>query len=167
MTLQQFNKLTEHEAKEELLKCCGSSNWSAKLASFIPFNSVDDLLAASDKIWSQVSENDVLEAFQHHPKIGDLKSLEKKFASTKEWASGEQAAVNAASKSMIESLASGNEKYEKKFGFIFVVCATGKSAQEMLELLVHRLPNNRSDEIKIAAAEQNKITHIRITKLFS
>ena len=92
--------------------------------------------------------------------------MQKKFA-TKEWASNEQSGVNEASDTILNELANRNEEYEKKFGFIFIVCATGKSASEMLELLNKRLPNTPDTEIKIAAREQNKITHLRINKLFS
>ena len=95
-----------------------------------------------------------------------MKSLEKKFA-TKEWASAEQSGVGGASVDVLNELAAGNSEYEKKFGYIFIVCATGKSAQEMLELLKKRLPNSPEAELKIAAREQNKITHLRIDKLFS
>ena len=167
MTLQQFNILSLKQAKEELFKCCGSISWSEKLAAEIPFASVQELKNKSDKIWLNCAEKDFLEAFTHHPKIGDVKSLEKKFASTQQWASGEQASVSAASQKVLENLANGNEVYEKKFGYIFIVCATGKSATEMLDLLELRLPNNSQQELKIAAAEQNKITHIRIDKLFA
>ncbi len=117
------------------------------------------------KCWDACLEPDYLEAFSHHPKIGDIDSLKKKFASTATWASGEQAGVNAADQATLEQLAEGNNLYEEKFGFIFIVCATGKSAAEMLDLLKQRLPNNREDELKIAAAEQHKITLIRLEKL--
>ena len=167
MTIQQFNHLTTHQAKEELFKCCGSSVWAEKLARKIPFNSTEELKRESDKIWNDCSDEDALEAFKHHPKIGDIKSLEKKFASTKQWASGEQAGVNEASQNILQDLANGNEEYEKKFGYIFIVCATGKTATEMLALLQLRLPNSPDKEMKIAMQEQNKITHIRIDKLFS
>ena len=167
MTIQQFNHLTTHQAKEELFKCCGSSVWAEKLANKIPFNSTEELKKESDKIWNDCSDEDALEAFKHHPKIGDIKSLEKKFASTKQWASGEQAGVNEASQNILQDLANGNEEYEKKFGYIFIVCATGKTATEMLALLQQRLPNSLDKEMKIAMHEQNKITDIRIDKLFS
>ena len=167
MTIQQFNHLTAHQAKEELFKCCGSSVWAEKLARKIPFNSTEELKKESDKIWNDCSDEDALEAFKHHPKIGDIKSLEKKFVSTKQWASGEQAGVNEASQNILQDLANGNEEYEKKFGYIFIVCATGKTATEMLALLQQRLPNSLDKEMKIAMHEQNKITDIRIDKLFS
>ena len=167
MTIQQFNHLTTHQAKVELFKCCGSSVWAEKLACKIPFNSIEELKMESDKIWNDCSDEDALEAFIHHPKIGNIKSLEKKFASTKQWATGEQAGVNEASQDILQDLANGNEEYEKKFGYIFIECATGKTAAEMFALLQQRLPNSLDKEMKIAMHEQNKITHIRIDKLFS
>jgi 2-oxo-4-hydroxy-4-carboxy-5-ureidoimidazoline decarboxylase len=166
MTIKEFNQLSAEEAKTEIFKCCGCSSWAIKLTDNRPFNTIDDLRITSDTIWSTVSETDLMEAFSHHPKIGDKSSLQKKFA-TKEWASNEQSGVNNASEEIIDELAKGNADYEKKFGYIFIVCATGKSAKEMLEMLRKRLPNSPEVEIKIAAREQNKITHLRINKLFS
>ena len=103
--------------------------------------------------------------FQHHPKIGSVAELEKKFASTAKWASGEQAAVKDANQAVLQALSAGNEAYEAKFGYIFIVCATGKSAEEMLNLLKQRLPNSPEIEIEIAKGEQMKITIIRLKKL--
>lgn len=167
MTLHHFNTSTPQHLKEELFKCCGCSSWVKLLSEKIPFTSIEELKTESDKIWFSLKEQDWLEAFTHHPKIGDVKSLAEKFASTKQWASGEQSGVNAATQNVLTELKKLNDEYEKKFGFIFIVCATGKSAEEMLLLLKQRLPNNLADEIKIAANEQNKITHLRIDKLFA
>ncbi len=166
MTIQQFNSLKTSEAQQLLFNCCGSTSWAQKLVVRIPFHSVIELKTDSDKIWLKCEEKDWLEAFTHHPKIGDMKSLAEKFASTKEWASGEQAGVNDASTTILQELADENAAYEKKFGYIFIVCATGKSALEMLSLLEDRLMNEPNEEIKIAMQEQNKITHLRIDKLF-
>ena len=132
---------------------------------FIPADDMIELLEDAEEEWNQCSEEDWKEAFSHHPKIGDVESLTKKFASTAQWASGEQSAVNVASKETIEALAEGNRLYEEKFGYIFIVCATGKSAEEMLMLLRSRLENKPEEEILIAADEQNKITKLRIEKL--
>jgi len=167
MTLDHFNNFSASQQKEELFKCCGCTAWSEKLVQQSPFASIEKLKQSSDEIWWQCEQKEWLEAFTHHPKIGDVKSLEKKFASTKEWASGEQSSVTTASQDVLHQLKDGNEEYEKKFGYIFIVCATGKSATEMLVLLNNRLLNSPDAEIKIAAQEQNKITHLRIDKLFS
>lgn len=167
MTIQDFNTLPDKEAFGALFVCCGSRIWAQSLLEKRMFTSLEELKEISDILWEQTTESDWMEAFSHHPKIGDVKSLEKKFASTAAWASGEQASVNEASQEVIQKLAKGNEDYEKKFGFIFIVCATGKSAPEMLELLEIRLPHEREKELRIAANEQNKITHIRLDKLLS
>ena len=168
MKLAEFNKLDETGMRKELLKCCGSIRWANLMLQSYPFISLNEMKKKATMIWyEQCIEEDWLEAFSHHPKIGDSKSLQEKFASTKEWAGNEQASVQSASENVIEELAKGNKEYEDKFGFIFIVCATGKSAEEMLQLLKQRLPNNYEDEIKIAMEEQNKITHIRLEKLLS
>lgn len=129
-----------------------------------PFSDRDALLQKADDVWNGLSESDWREAFAHHPKIGDVESLKKKFATTASLASNEQASVKQASQQTLQSLTRGNDAYEEKFGFIFIVCATGKSAEEMLRILQSRLPNNREEEIKIAAAEQAKITTLRLQK---
>jgi 2-oxo-4-hydroxy-4-carboxy-5-ureidoimidazoline decarboxylase len=167
MTIAELNNLSSEVAMGEFLKCCGSSSWAKKMLANRPFTSKKDLFSVSNSIWAESSVEDGLEAFQHHPKIGDLKSLEKKFASTKDWAGGEQSGVNTAAKETLIALAEGNNAYEKKFGYIFIVCATGKSANEMLSMLNERLKNDPKDEIKIAMNEQNKITLIRLEKLLA
>lgn len=166
MTVLEFNRLEEQAAFEELFKCCGSTNWAKQVVAKRPFANLTEIKKVSDEIWNKGTEIDWLEAFTHHPKIGDPEAFKKKFA-TKEWAANEQAGVQAASTDVIEKLANDNIEYEKRFGFIFIVCATGKSADEMLHLLEQRLPNTPEEEIKIAAEEQNKITHIRLSKLFA
>ena len=170
MTLHELNTLPKQQLKEELLKCCGSSSWVNKMLPFFPADDLVELLEDAEEQWYLCSEADWKEAFTHHPKIGDIDSLKKKFASTANpiafgWASGEQSGVSSASQQTIEALAKGNQDYEKKFGYIFIVCATGKSADEMLVLLEERLKNNAAEEIEVAADEQNKITKLRLEKL--
>jgi len=167
MTLEELNKISQPQLKEELLKCCGSSTWVKMMMAYFPADSMEGLLEQAEEIWSECSEDDWREAFAHHPKIGDVESLTKKFASTAQWASGEQSGVNTAATETITALAEGNRLYEEKFGYIFIVCATGKSAEEMLTLLQGRLKNDPEKEIKIAAAEQNKITQLRLQKLIA
>jgi 2-oxo-4-hydroxy-4-carboxy-5-ureidoimidazoline decarboxylase len=167
MTLEAFNLLPENDARQALQTCCGAARWVECMVQSRPFSSENSLLQAAEACWSRTNESDWLEAFSHHPKIGDLESLAKKFASTSHLAGSEQAAVSAASRPTLEALAQGNEDYERKFSFIFIVCATGKSADEMLDLLRQRLSNDRSEELRIAAAEQMKITHLRLKKLIA
>lgn len=166
MTLKEFNLLPTAMKHEKLFHCCGCTVWVENLLRQSPYESIEALKLHSDLIWFRLDKKHWLEAFTHHPKIGDIKSLEKKFASTRQWAAGEQASVAEASHTTLLKLKNGNDEYEKKFGFIFIVCATGKSAAEMLLLLQQRMNNSIDSEIKIAAEEQNKITHIRIDKLF-
>lgn len=165
MNLEELNKLSKETLTEELIKCCGSHTWANALAKETPFSSKEELMNKSDEIWSNVAKEDILEAFLHHPKIGDIESLSKKFANTKAWAEGEQSGVNSANMEVLEALAKGNKDYEEKFGYIFIVCATGKTASEMLEILQARLPNEPEKELAIASNEQNKITKIRLEKL--
>ncbi len=165
MTIQQFNKLDTQQANEELTKCCGSSNWVKKMEAARPFESIDQMLEVAQTNWDSCTSEDGLEAFTHHPKIGNLKNLEEKYASTKDWAGNEQAGVKSADHKVLQELAKGNRAYEMKFGYIFIVCATGKSAKEMLTLLKSRLHNHPKEELQIAMGEQHKITNIRINKL--
>lgn len=167
MTIEELNTINRKDAFDELFKCCGCTIWAQNLIDFRPYKNKEELFRLSDMIWTSCEGEEVLEAFSHHPKIGDLKSLEKKFASTKEWASGEQSGVNVAAPKILEELAAANAEYEKKFGYIFIVCATGKTADEMLALLKWRLRNVPEEEFRIAKAEQNKITHIRLDKLIT
>ena len=167
MTLGEVNSLSPEIATEAFTKCCGSSTWVQKMVAARPFADAEGFFAKAHACWAECSEVDGLEAFTHHPKIGGTAELEKKFASTSTWAAGEQASVREASLAVLQALADGNVAYEEKFGYIFIVCATGKSATEMLALLQERLPNSTADEIKIAMAEQMKITIIRLEKLLN
>jgi len=165
MTLDDLNLLSRTEAAIGFSRCCGSSQWAKTMALKRPFFDQDELLKAADSVWRRLSADDWKEAFSHHPKIGDVETLREKFASTRTWAEGEQAGARKATEEILDSLASTNAEYEKKFGYIFIVCATGKSAEEMLSLLEQRLQNDPKDEVNIAAEEQRKITQLRLHKL--
>jgi 2-oxo-4-hydroxy-4-carboxy-5-ureidoimidazoline decarboxylase len=167
MTIPQFYDFPTEQKRELLQKCCGSKVWIDKMLVAPPAEDLVDLLKTAEEQWYKCSEKDWLEAFEHHPKIGHINSLKKKYANTVGWASNEQSGVNAASDEILQALVKGNDDYEKKFGYIFIVCATGKSAGEMLEILQSRLTNNPEKEIRIAAEEQNKITKLRLQKLFA
>lgn len=144
------------------MSSCGSSAWVDLMLKQFPFTDEKDLLnAATDSWYNQCSSIDWLESFTHHPKIGDVKSLTKKFAGK------EQASVASAAKKTITALANANKEYEAKFGFIFIVCATGRSATEMLRLLEDRLSNTIGEELHIAMGEQMKITILRFQKLIT
>ncbi len=162
MNLQEFNKVDKSIAEKELFACCGSEKWTSSLLNHFPFSSTKELVEKATDIWyNKCNADDWRASFTHHPKIGNASSLEKKYAGD------EQSGVSAASATTIHLLAKANEDYEKKFGFIFIVCATGKSADEMLRLLQNRLANNLNDELNIAMGEQHKITIIRLKKLLT
>ena len=165
MTIEAFNQLDKEEKKQLLLQCCGSKGWVEKMLQLPAATDLAGLLAHAEWEWYHCNKEDWKEAFRHHPKIGDLDSLRKKFSSDK-FAGNEQAGINDAGESVLHALAKANTLYENRFGYIFIVCATGKSAKEMLEILHSRLNNHPEEEIKIAMAEQNKITMIRLKKLF-
>lgn len=166
MTIDELNALPEDEAFVALQRCCGSTAWVRGMLARRPFASTASLFAAADEVWAQATRGDVLEAFEHHPRIGaNLDELRRKYASTATWSSGEQAAVSEADEATLRALRDGNVAYEQRFGHIFIVCATGKSAAEMLEILQSRLPNAPDEELRIAAGEQAKITRIRLEKL--
>ena len=169
LSLQQFNELSPAEATSLLLTCCTSTNWAQTLVNTRPFIDIETLIAHSDEAWTQAQtdESNLLEAFDGHPQIGNVDSLKEKYRNTQDSAAHEQSGANDAEDDVIEALAQGNQDYFDKFGFIFIVFATGKSAQQMLDLLLARLPNNRETELVNAAAEQNKITRLRLQKLLS
>ncbi|WP_324670656.1 2-oxo-4-hydroxy-4-carboxy-5-ureidoimidazoline decarboxylase [Hymenobacter sp. GOD-10R] len=167
MTLSELNQLDKPTLALALGKCCGATAWIEDMCQLFPVPDEQTLFDKAREIWYDLAESDWLEAFTHHPKIGDINSLKEKFASTSTWAAGEQGAVQQASQQVLEALAAGNTAYEDKFGYIFIVCATGKSAAEMLSLLQARLPNSPEDEVKIAMGEQAKITQIRLEKLLA
>jgi 5-hydroxyisourate hydrolase/2-oxo-4-hydroxy-4-carboxy-5-ureidoimidazoline decarboxylase len=166
MTLNEFNSLAKDKAAEMLLTCCGSQAWVSAMLASGPFTDVSVMAKQAGKIWYEsCKEPDWLEAFSHHPRIGDMQSLKEKFASTAHLAGDEQAAVQEASDEIIRELANANLEYEKKHGFIFIVSASGKTANEMVGLLKYRLNNSAADEKHIAMGEQQKITLIRLKKL--
>ena len=167
MTIAEFDNF-EIEKKKELLKqCCNSAVWVDKMLTVFPVEDLVDLMEDAEEKWYECTEEDWKEAFSHHPKIGDVDSLKKKFTSTARWAAEEQAGVSDASEKILHQLAEGNKAYEEKFGHIFIVNASGNSAEEMLANLQSRLPNDPKTEIEIAAEEQNMITKIRLEKLFA
>lgn len=165
MSYLDINKQTEQDATHTFMQCCTSSTWVKKMIASRPYTNIDELFNAANDHWIGLEESDYLEAFDGHPKIGDVNSLMKKYANTKALAAGEQSGMSAADEHTITQLAQGNIDYQHKFGFIFIVCATGKSAAKMNEILQTRLGNDRDTELLNAAEEQRKIFHIRLSKL--
>jgi OHCU decarboxylase len=165
--LAWLNSLTADEAAKELLHCCGSKRWAAEMANGRPYQTLETLLATSNDIWWSLDQSDWLEAFRSHPKIGERKAADKVSAQSQQWSGQEQSGVDEASHDTVSSLAALNEAYEQRFGYIFIVCATGKTSGEMLTALRERLQHDPQAELPIAAAEQSKITELRLKKLLT
>jgi len=156
LDLTRFNSLPAGEAAETLLACCGSRAWARRMAESRPFEDLAGVQKKSDAIWRSLGGEDWREAFAAHPRIGEKGSR---------WSAQEQAGARDASAETLAELIAANREYEARFGHIFIVCATGKSAAEMLALLRHRQDNDREIELVIAAEEQRKITNLRLEKL--
>ena len=155
----------EAEARALLARCCGSTRWIERMMAQRPYGSQAALLHDARVEWSALTPADWREAFAHHPRIGDRESLRARFPVTHDLSDKEQAGVAGASDDVLDALAQGNRAFEARFGYIFIVCATGKRADEMLALLQSRLSNDPDEEIRIAAAEQAKITALRLNAL--
>jgi len=165
--LQWLNSLPRQHAVEEFLKCCGSKTWALKLEENRPFKSVEELYSSAATTWWALSSAVWLEAFRAHPKIGEKKAGSQVSATSQAWSGQEQSGIKDAANTTLQKLATLNSQYEAKFGFIFIVCATGKSSEEILAMLVNRLDNEPLTERPIAAAEQAKITQLRLAKLLA
>ena len=161
-TWQALDQADRDEARRLLVRACGSSGWVERMLARRPFGSREALLSAARAEWDGLSADDWREAFSHHPKIGDREKLRQRFPATHELSSREQAGVDSASDAVLDALAAGNRRYEHTFGYIFIVCASGLSADEMLAMLTDRLDNDPDREIRIAAGEQAKITALRL-----
>ncbi len=153
------------EAAEVLRACCGSTRWVERMLDRRPFGSQDALLSAARAVWLDLSPDDWREAFADHPRIGDRDSLARRFPSTHHLSSKEQAGVDDAGEDVLDALARANQEYEETFGYTFIVCATGRTADEMLAMLRTRLRNSPAIEIAVAAKEQAEITALRLESL--
>jgi OHCU decarboxylase len=163
--LQHLNLLSPSEADHELLKCCGSRRWARQMVAARPYRNLEELITDADRLWWSLDSEDWLEAFHSHPKIGEKKAAAATAAEAQKWSEDEQSGIRESAQQTMEALAALNHAYEKKFGFIFIVCASGKSSDEILAILRQRLGNQREEELRIAAAEQAKITALRLRKL--
>jgi OHCU decarboxylase len=164
-SLNRLNELSADEAEAEFLKCCGSKRWARSMTSVRPFAGVEDLLAKADSLWWCLGGEDWLEAFRAHPKIGEKKAAASQSEQARSWSAQEQSGVADAAAETRAELAARNQEYEDHFGFIFIVCATGKTSAEMLAILTERLQNEAETELQVAAEEQRKITQLRLEKL--
>ncbi|MEO5568611.1 MAG: 2-oxo-4-hydroxy-4-carboxy-5-ureidoimidazoline decarboxylase, partial [Gemmatimonadaceae bacterium] len=157
--------LDSAKAVDVLRACCGSSRWVERMIAARPFSSDRDTLDAADRIWNGLSSADWLEAFDHHPRIGENNAAVPQDAKGTAWSSLEQSRVTTAGADVKRQLAQVNEEYERRFGFIYIVCATGKSADELLATARTRLHNDPDTELRVAAEEQRKIMQLRLAKL--
>jgi len=159
----KLNELEGEDAYAALLQCCGSQKWARGMERERPFEDMHELLLTADHVWWSLNAADWLEAFAAHPKIGEKKEVAEATTSSR-WSEEEQAGASGATEAMQAALLKANHDYERRFGYIYIVCATGKSAEEMLALLYQRLQNEPDTELRIAAEEQRRITHLRLRK---
>ncbi|HYW13101.1 MAG TPA: 2-oxo-4-hydroxy-4-carboxy-5-ureidoimidazoline decarboxylase [Longimicrobium sp.] len=165
--LARLNALPAEDAERALLTCCGSRDWARRMADARPFADADALLSQADAIWWELDEADWREAFRSHPRIGERTTQAGQTGREQAWSAGEQAGMTTAADATRDALAEGNRAYEARFGHIYIVCATGRSADEMLALLQLRLANDAATELRVAAEEQRRITRIRLEKLLA
>jgi OHCU decarboxylase len=165
--LAWLNSLSADEAAKELRQCCGSRRWAELLSNDRPYSTLATLLTHAGVVWWSLTQFDWLEAFRSHPKIGEKKASHNVSAQSQQWSGQEQAGVSRASRDTVDSLAALNRAYEQKFGFIFIICASGKTSEEILAALKERLQNDSDTELRLAAAEQAKITELRLKKLLT
>jgi len=157
--LHNLNTAAPLQVQSEFLRCCGSSKWAAEMVSRRPYASVSQLLEQADRVWNGVSVEDWLEAFRAHPRIGE--------ATPSKWSEEEQAGARWAATATLSDLATANRIYYERFGFIFIICATGRSADQMLAALRARLENDRETELKNAAEQQRLITRLRLLMILA
>ena len=161
-----FDALPQPDAAPLLESCCGSHAWVQAMLERRPFRSLVRILDEADEIWWSLAPDDWREAFDHHPRIGEQSAAAPQAAVARAWSADEQRGAAASSDATRQALAEGNREYEQRFGHIYLVCATGKSAEEMLALLRARLGNDPVTELRVAAMEQAKITRLRLEKMF-
>jgi OHCU decarboxylase len=178
--LERLNSLPPHEAEMEFGRCCGATNWAQRMAAARPFSNTSQLFSIADNIWWSLEPADWLEAFASHPRIGETKpalatdaeaqsdtTAAVRAGTPERWSAQEQSALQNASEETVRALADLNREYEKKFGYVYIVCATGRSSDEMLAILQGRLSNDRETELRTAASEQSRITKLRLGKLIN
>ncbi len=163
-TLAAWNAAGATEARNAMLACCGSKRWANAMVALRPIASVFALSEAADRTWATMQEADWLEAFACHPRIGERKVSAHAGAQSAAWSRTEQAQTDSARDNVLAEIAEENQKYEELFGFTYIVCATGKSAEEMLAILKRRLESTREIELRKAAEQQRQIMQIRLGK---
>ncbi|HYE75363.1 MAG TPA: 2-oxo-4-hydroxy-4-carboxy-5-ureidoimidazoline decarboxylase, partial [Blastocatellia bacterium] len=147
LSLEELSSAPREKAFDALLSCCGSTKWAMMMVEARPFANLESLHEIAEKIWWQLRPGDWLEAFASHPKIGEHKAEHQASEQSLRWSASEQAGVSSAAQEILSALAEANQAYQERFGYIFIVCATGKSSEEMLELCQERLMNDHETEI--------------------
>ena len=167
VAVAELDDLPSARAAELLRSCCGAPRWVEAMVARRPFGTLDALLAEADDAWWSLDPDDWREAFTHHPRIGERASATPQDARAAGWSAGEQAGMADAATAVHDALAAANRAYEARFGHIYLVCATGKDAEELLAIARTRLANDAETELRVAAGEQAKITRLRLEKLFT
>ncbi len=165
VALGRFNALPDDQAIETLMSACGSVEWARRVAAHRPYSTDAELYDAADELWRTLPRAAWLDAFAHHPQIGDSAPANAAGDQARQWSASEQRGLHGARPDILRTLAASNRAYRDKFGYIFIACASGKSAAELLALLEARLPNEFSAELIVAAEEQRQITRLRLEKL--
>jgi allantoicase len=163
--IEGLNQMARTEAAKALLDCCGSNKWVEQVLARRPFSDAAGLYDAADDAWPTLSRRDWLAAFRAHPAIGGTKAAAKQTAKARSWSAGEQSVAQKASPDRLAVLSAANETYQATFGHVFLICATGKTSEEILKAIQERLANDPEVELRIAADEQKKITRLRLKKL--
>lgn len=161
--LDAWNKADEATAFDAMIACCGATRWASAMVALRPLASVAELSEAADRVWSTMDEADWMEAFACHPRIGERNAAHA-IAKSAAWSKQEQSSAASAETNVLAEIAKGNTRYEERYGFTYIVCATGKSAEELLAILKRRLESNRDAELRVAAEQQRQITQIRLGK---
>ena len=167
MTLERLNTMPPAEAETALLDCCASREWARRVVGMRPFRDRQALIDAAEKVWLGLARSDWVEAFRAHPRIGESKGPSEASERQRAWSKGEQEKAARADDTLRVELASLNEEYDSMFGFIFIICAAGLSTKQIINAMLDRMKNDGGTELRTAAAEQAKITRLRLEKLLA
>lgn len=165
--LERINQLPAEELRKALLDCCGSAAWADQVVSERPFAEDSDLIDSAERIWAQLDQKEWLRAIRHHPPIGSKRGNSKQSGTARKWSAGEQSVAQASSAETLAVLNAANQAYNATFGYVFLICATGKSGDEILQSLRQRLANDPETELRVAAEEMRKIIRLRMEKLLN
>ncbi|MGA8143541.1 MAG: allantoicase [Candidatus Acidiferrales bacterium] len=163
--LERVNQLTAERVSKALLDCCGSKAWVEQLVAQRPFANDAQLFDCAERIWKQLDRKEWLRAFRHHPPIGSTRPKSKQSETARQWSAGEQSAATKSAPETLAVLAAANQAYQATFGYVFLICAAGKSGDEILQSVQQRLSNDPETELHVAAEELRKIMRLRLEKL--